>query len=80
MLSIKENIKDFLKIVELKFLHKGLSFPEDLLNISEEQFDETIVSWAHMLSHQIGKLDTIETYILKYKTVTEWLNTKVTPK
>ncbi len=66
-----ENLEVFLRIVELKFSYKGLSFPEDFFTISKEQFAETTASWAHMLSHQIGQLDPIETYLIKYKSVTE---------
>lgn len=70
----KENVENFLKIISLKFNHRKLSFPQNFLQIPPDQLEEAKESWSDMLSHQIDRLDNIETYIQKYKLIADWLN------
>ena len=67
------SIANFMKIIFLKFDHKGLKFPNDFEAISPDQFIETKESWSHMLDHQINQLKDVDEYIQKYQTVLEWL-------
>ncbi len=69
----KKDLGNFIRIAKLKFKFKDLNFPESLLGLSDDKFEETKESWAYMLSHQLHDLEGINHYVDKYQEISEWL-------
>ena len=73
----KGGIRNLLKIMPIKFNHKDLPFPESLLQLPLDQFEETKESWSDMLSHQINHLGDINAYIKKCGAIIDWLKAQI---
>jgi predicted nucleotidyltransferase component of viral defense system len=69
----QESISHLRDMFGVKFQHKGLSFPADFLQISENKFQDAKEAWTHMLSHQITPLKEIESYVSRYKEISKWI-------